>query len=326
VLILLAFPLTLKSLFEWRLPKEEPMSTQDQLQLVRGSTANPESRTSIDARIKTILLHVQNDNALDRTLETALSLARACKAHLSCLHVTPIQAYVAFDSFGGVFVMGDVFRAIEEEEALLKERLRSELSKEDVSWDYTQTTGDVPSQLVGRAALADLIITGRQTKRTDFQGPMIGMLGDLLHRSRTPLFIVADEGKVPEPTGRTLIAWNGSFEAANAVRSAVGLLKLASEVRVLRIDEQKDEAFPSTQLLKYLSRHGIHAELKGETAHPDARDTDFVSACLNAEAEQMKAAYIVMGGYSHSRVSEYMFGGLTRTMLAGCSMPIFIAH
>jgi nucleotide-binding universal stress UspA family protein len=123
-----------------------------------------------------------------------------------------------------------------------------------------------------------------------------------------------------------LIAWNGSFEAANAVRSAVGLLKLASEVRVLRIDEQKDEAFPSTALLEYLSRHGIHPELKIETAHPDAQAKDFLSACLKAEAERMKAAYVVMGGYSHSRVSEYMFGGITRSMLAGSSIPLFIAH
>jgi nucleotide-binding universal stress UspA family protein len=297
----------------------------DQMQLDRSGTAQ-QAAANVQAGVKTILLHVQNDKALDQTLETALSLARACEAHLECLHVTPIQAYVAFDSFGGVFVMSDVFKAIEEEERLLKERLQAELSKEDVSWDYTQTTGDVPHQLIGRAALADLIVTSRQPKRTDFQGPTIGTLGDMLHRSRTPMFIVSDDGKVPDPTGRALIAWNGSFEAANAVRSAVGLLKLASDVRILRIDEEKDEAFPATRLLEYLSRHGIHAELKVEAVHPDGRDVDFTHACLTSEAKQMNAAYIVMGGYSHSRVSEYMFGGLTRSMLTASSIPLFISH
>lgn len=301
------------------------MTGLDQQQLDREAAAT-QATTDVDAGIKTILLHVQNDTALDQILEAALSIARACEAHLTCLHVTPIQAYVAFDSFGGVFVMSDVFKAIEEEERLLKERLQVELSKEDVSWDYIQTTGDVPHQLVGRAALADLIVTSRQPKRTDFQGPTIGMLGDLMHRSRTPLFIVGGDGNVPDPTGRVLIAWNGSIEAANAVRSGVGLLKLASEVRILRVDEQKEEAFPSTLLLEYLSRHGIHAELKVETAHPDMGDTEFVSACLKAEADQMKAAYILMGGYSHNRVSEYMFGGLTRSMLAASSTSLFIAH
>ena len=298
---------------------------EDQVQLDRVAAAQ-RATSNIQAGIKTVLLHVQNDKALDQTLETALSLARACEAHLDCLHVTPIQAYVAMDSFGGVFVMSDLSKAIDEEERLLKDRLQAQLSKEDVSWDYTQTTGDVPSQLIGRAALADLIVTSRQPKRTEFQGSTIGMLGDLLHRSRTPLFVAADDGKVPDPAGRALIAWNGSFEAANAVRSAVGLLKLASDVRILRIDEEKDEAFPSTRLLEYLSRHGIHAELKLETVRTDTRGADFVSACLKAEAERMNAAYVVMGGYSHSRVSEYMFGGLTRSMLTASSIPLFIAH
>ena len=296
-----------------------------QMQLNRGM-APKLGATDIQAGVKTILLHVQNDKALDQTLETALSLARACEAHLSCLHVTPIEAYVAFDSFGGIFVMNDVIKAIDEEEKLLGERLRAELGKEDVSWDYNQATGNIPSQLVSKAALADLIVTSRQPKRTDFQGSTIGLLGDLLHRSRTPLFIAADDGKVPDPTGRALIAWNGSFEAANAVRSAVGLLKLASDVHVLRIDEQKDEAFPPTALLKYLSRHGIHAELRVETADPDPRDTDFVVACMNAEASRLNAAYVVMGGYSHSRLSEYMFGGLTRSVLAESSIPLLIGH
>lgn len=302
------------------------MANLDQAELEREATAKPDSPTSVDAGIKTILLHVQKGEALKKTLETALSLARACEAHLSCMHVTPIQAYVAFDSFGGVFVMSDVFEAIEEEEKRLKEQLQAELSNEDVSWDYTQTTGDEPNQLIGRAALADLIITSRVLKRTELKGATTAMLGDLLHRSRTPLFIVGDDGTVPDPTGPVLIAWNGSLEAANAVRSAVGLLKLASEVRVLRIDEQKDEAFPSTLLLEYLSRHGIHAELRVKAAGSETRDTDFLYASLNAEADQANAAYIVMGGYSHNRVGEYMFGGLTRSMLAASSKPLFIAH
>lgn len=297
----------------------------DQLQLERAAPRSG-GASRIDPGVKSILLHIQNDEALDQALETALALARACGAHLTCLHVTPVEAYVAFDSFGGVFVMNDVIKAIDEEEKRLGDRIRAELAKEDVSWDYAQVTGNIPGQIISWAALADLVVTSRQHKRRDFQGATSAMLGDLLHRSRTPLFIAADDGKVPDPTGRALIAWNGSLEAANAVRSAVGLLKLASDVRVLRIEEQKDEAFPSTRLLEYLSRHGIHAELKVEPAHPDGNDADFAYACLSSEAEKIKAAYVVMGGYSHSRVSQYMFGGLTRSVLAASSFPLFIAH
>ena len=88
--------------------------------------------------LKSILLHVQDDATLDSRLETALSLARSSGAHLSCLHVTPIQAYVAFDSFGGVFVMKDVIAKLDEQEAELRARVEQKLGVEDVSWDYEQ--------------------------------------------------------------------------------------------------------------------------------------------------------------------------------------------
>ena len=91
------------------------------------------------AGVQTILLHVQNDAALDQRLENALSLARACSAHLECLHVTPIEAYVAFDSFGGVFVMNDIITALDEEEARLKARMEAELTSEDLQWDYLKS-------------------------------------------------------------------------------------------------------------------------------------------------------------------------------------------
>jgi nucleotide-binding universal stress UspA family protein len=296
-----------------------------QIQFDPATAPQPEGRSGASADVKTILLQVQNDRVLDQTLETALSLARACAAHLSCLHVTPIEAYSAFDAIGGTYVITDVIGAIEEDQKSLSERLRAELGKEDVSWDYTQVTGHITSQIVAKAALADLVVTGRQPNRTGFQGSTIGMLGDLLHRSRTPLFLAADDGKVPDPTGTVLIAWNGSFEAANAVRSAVGLLQLASNVIVLRIDEERDESFPSTRLLEYLSRRGIHAELKVGTGR-HSTDADFVYDHLIAEAKRIDAAYIVLGGYSHSRISEYMFGGVTRSMLARGSIPLLIGH
>ena len=58
-------------------------------------------------------------------LEAALSLAWASSAHLSCVHATPIQAYVTSDSLGGIFVMNDVIRVLEEEDARLRSRSRA---------------------------------------------------------------------------------------------------------------------------------------------------------------------------------------------------------
>jgi nucleotide-binding universal stress UspA family protein len=271
--------------------------------------------------IKSILLHVQSDEDVDSRLDTALALARANAAHLSCLHVTPIEAYVAFDSFGGVFVMNDVIKAIDEEQARLRHRLEERLKNEDVSWDYQEVTGQVASSIVRHAALSDLIIAGRQPHNRDFAGPAVGLLGDLIFRSRTPLFIPADDGRIPDVAGPALIAWDGSYEAANTVRWSLGLLGRASVVRVLRVDEQKDESFPSTRLLEYLSRHGIHAELAMKP--PSEGD---IAATLLTEARALSAAYLVMGGYNHSRIGQYIFGGVTRSLLASADVALVVAQ
>ena len=193
--------------------------------------------------MKTILLQVQNDASMDSRWKRSRA-ARSCSAHLDCLHVTPIEGYMAFDSFGGVFVMDDVIKSLNEEETTLRSRIEDDLRGEDVSWDYQQVTGNITSQIVSHAALADLVVTGRAPHRSDFGDASIDLLGDLLHRSRTPLFIAGD-GNPCDPGGRALIAWDGSYEAANAVRSAIGLLRHASDVRVLQITEQKDELFPT---------------------------------------------------------------------------------
>jgi hypothetical protein len=128
-----------------------------------------------------------------------------------------------------------------------------------------------------------------------------------MSRCRTPLFIPSDDGSSCDPAGPALIAWDGSYEAANAIRSALGMLRLSSDVHILQVDEGKTDGFPSTRLLEYLSRHGIHAELAIESA---ARfDRDLVPDMLIARAMTVNASYLVMGGYSHSRVGEYLFGG-----------------
>ena len=300
------------------------MKTQESLVLDRRQELREPHLLS--STVKTILVHVQTDERVDGRIEAGLALARASSAHLSCIHVTPIQAYVAFDSFGGIFVMDDVIRSIDEQAAKLRSRIEKKLRNEDVSWDYEKITGDVVTSIVSRAALADLVVIGREPRHDDFVEPAIGLLGDLLHRSRSPLFIPGDGPAAVDPAGLALIAWDGSYEAANAVRSSIGLLKLARDVRIVRVAEVKDEGFPQTKVLEYLSRQGINAELVIEQPPSDGRDDDVVAAALVAHARAAAAAYLVMGGYSHSRMRERVFGGVTRALLGNCPVPLVVAH
>lgn len=271
--------------------------------------------------MKSVLLHVQDDDALEPRLQAALAVARASGGHLTCLHVTPINAYVAFDGFGGVFVMNDIITALDENEKALQAKVEGHLANEDVSWEYQQVTGDPVHVIVRRAALADILVTGREIHRGTSAKTPISLLGDLLQKTHIPLLIPASEGSPPDMKGTALIAWDGSYEAANAVRQSVPLLHLAGDIRAVHIEKKDDGRFPSTALMEYLSRHGLSAELQVV-----ARGNNRTSETIVSEARRIGASYIVMGGYGNTRAGQYVFGGVTRTFLKDCPVPLIVAH
>jgi nucleotide-binding universal stress UspA family protein len=271
--------------------------------------------------MKSVLLHVQDDNGLEARLQAALSIVRTTKGHLSCIHVTPINAYVAFDGFGGVFVMGDILKSLEEHESKMQMRIEARLAHEDISWDYSQITAEPVQAVVSHGALNDLIVVGRGRHNETAAVLGITMLGDILHATHTPMLIQPDAQDSFDPLGPAIVAWNGSFEAANALRYALPLLARSSAVHIVTIEDQKETAFPSVTASEYLSRHGISSEL-----HTQKADSKSVGDALIASAQMLKASYLVMGAYGHSRAREYLFGGVTRTMLKDCPLPLLIAH
>lgn len=272
------------------------------------------------AGIKTILFHVHDDDRLEGRVQVALSIARAFGAHLHLMHVTPIEAYTVTDAFD-FYVNSGLVATLEAEAAKLKSKLEQQLTNEDVSWTYEEVTGALMGRLIRRAALADLVLTGRQPHEWEFGGPAITLLGDMLQRIRTPLLVVGDETRELDPFGPALVAWNGSYEAANALRAAVPLLKIASQVRLVSVDEQKDQQFPSTGALEYLSHHEIHAELVERPWLVEPVEDQLLD-----HASIYGAGYIVMGGYSHTRAGEFLFGGVTRSLLKKCPVSLVMAH
>lgn len=271
--------------------------------------------------MKSILLHVQDDNGLENRLQIALSMTRASNGHLSCLHVTPINAYVAFDGFGGVFAMSDIMKVLDEQETKVRSMIETHLAKEDVSWSYEQTTADPTYSLVKHGSLADVIVIGRPEHKKTVAYPSMAIFGDILKASRTPILVCPEGQKRFDPLGPVVIGWNGSFEAANAMRLALPLLKQASAVHIVSVGEERDLDFPSLSASKYLSRHDVASEL-----HSEPKGSRTIQEKLVAVAQALDATRIVIGAYGHSRAREYWFGGVTRSLLADCPIPLVLAR
>ena len=297
------------------------MTVQSMKELVVERAPAPQGfQENSGVPIKSILLVVHEDDALEARLEAALSLARACSAHLQLLHVVPLEAYTYADAFGGMFVSGEIVRTLEKGAAKLRASLERRLKKEDVNWSYEVASAATLPELLKHAAFADMIFIGRQPRWHEFGRTGPGLLGALVCSSRTPLCVPGDQGATFDPFGKAVIAWKGSIEAANAVRASIGLLRMASAVRVIRYDEDDETGFPDTSLLEYLSRHGIQAEM--ETHSPKVE----IGYDLINFATRERAEYIVMGAYSHTRAGEFLFGGVTRELLRNCPISLVMSH
>jgi nucleotide-binding universal stress UspA family protein len=292
---------------------------QDQLVMERTAPRSIEQEPR-GSTIKTILFHVHGDATLDARLEAALAIARSFGAHLRLVHVTPTDAFAVVDAFG-VFVNLEIIAQLEADAAKLHARLEAKLGEQDVAWDYEEVTGSLMPRLAQRASLADLLVIGREPKSPEFEGRVISLLGELLHHSRTPLLVLGDEDLGLDPSKPAIIAWNGSQEAANALRASVPLLKLLSDVVLLTVEEAKGLTISAKEARAYLSRHRVDSRVESRPRMSDSIADDIL-ACAYAEG----AGCVIMGGYSHTRIGEYVFGGVTRALLQKCPVALVVAH
>ncbi|MEP7350784.1 MAG: universal stress protein [Sphingorhabdus sp.] len=270
--------------------------------------------------MKSILLHAQNDSGFEARLQSALDITRATQGHLTCLNVTPASSYLAAEPSGGMFIMADIVKALQEQERKTCAFVEARLCKEDVSWSYESRTADIHFGLVDSGALSDLIVMSHPSASKGTQ-TVDSIIGDVLVDSRTPVLVVPEQRTSFKTNGSAIVAWNDSFEAANALRSAVPLLKMASKVTIVTVEKSADNGEPVLAPAEYLSRHGIHAELRTET-----QGTAPVVDALCKTVDFLDADYLVMGAYGHSRAREYWFGGVTREMLRAAPVPILFGR
>jgi nucleotide-binding universal stress UspA family protein len=99
------------------------------------------------------------------------------------------------------------------------------------------------------------------------------------------------------------------------------LLCQAKAVDVMWVEEDVEGDAVQTGLVGYLAWHGVAASAKRFA--PDKR---FIGEMLMDEAAKAKTDLVVMGGYSHSRLREFILGGVTQHMLEEATLPVLAAH
>lgn len=190
-----------------------------------------------------------------------------------------------------------------------------------VGWSEAKGIG-VVAEFARQALHADLLVLGQN----DPSHPG-GAGGDfdetVILESGKPALLIPYTGW-QAPVGRNaVIAWKETREAARAVTAAIPLLQRAGKVHVLHWGTEADAEVDGQRLglAGYLRLHGIEASW-----HEGGDEPDFVGELALSRAFDLGADLLVMGCYGHSRMREFVLGGMTRSILRSMPLPVLMAH
>lgn len=118
--------------------------------------------------------------------------------------------------------------------------------------------------------------------------------------------------------------WDGSRPAARAIGDAMPLLERAGNIEITIIDNEcgKQEEIKGVDMGRHLARHG----LKVEVSRIPRGDSQDVADTLLSHSADFDADFVVMGGYGHSRLREFVLGGVTRRILRSMTVPTLMSH
>lgn len=279
--------------------------------------------------LKDILVHLdaREEAGADSRLDIAVGLARRHGAHLIGLHVVDVAIPAGIVGDPGGTGYAELYEALRdaavEAASRVEARFRERIRRDGVAGEWRCAEGFTAEAVTLHARYADLAILGQH----DPAGPGTGAgaVTETLFGAGRPVLVVPHAGRFAEAGRRVLVAWNASREAARAVNDALPILRTAEAVTVLAVNPERGIAGhgeePAADIALHLARHGVRATAEQVTA-PDLPDAE---ALLNALAER-GADLLVMGGYGHSRLREFVLGGVTRTLLRSMTAPVLLSH
>lgn len=181
-------------------------------------------------------------------------------------------------------------------------------------------TGGASDPVVSHCRLTDLVVIGQENP--DEPEPMREMLIEsILFEAGVPVMVVPYIGG-GLPMKNVLVAWDGSPTASRAVHAALPLLQMAEKVTVMIVETGRRSAGePGTDIATYLARHGLDVTID-VVPRPQTGVADAILNYVSDKGIDM----IAMGGYGHSRMREFLFGGATRDILASMTVPVLMAH
>lgn len=272
--------------------------------------------------IKDVLVRLDGTVADDGRLAAANEIAERFGSHIIGLLLIELPPPYGADEAGTLLYAAELERvraAGDRIEQALVERL-ARLQKPTEVHRFDVPAGGLGDVAEREARTADAFVAIRPDGPPSDPDDVVERV---LFGSGRHLYLVPNGTVARSRFDHIVMAWNGSRESARALAEGLPYFMKAQQVTVLVIveDQVEEEAVLGADAVNHLKHHGVNAAL-----HRATNTSGDVSETLLAEARRLKADLLVMGGYGHSRLREWLLGGVTYDLLHASPVPLVIAH
>jgi nucleotide-binding universal stress UspA family protein len=185
---------------------------------------------------------------------------------------------------------------------------------------------DAPETFAKLARAYDLAVV--RQPNAEVSGPEELYAEGVLFGAGRPLLIVPYIQKSGLKLDRITLCWDGSRSAARAIADALPFLAMpflarskAIEVLMVQSREAPADDMTGAEMARHLARHDLKVELSRLTV-PDIN----VAEAILSHTADWGTDLLVMGGYGHSRLREYVLGGVTREIMRSMTVPTLMSH
>src|SRR5882762_4352165 len=277
------------------------------------------------AELREIVVFIDGRTETTGILEFASVLADEHGARLISVFMQPEPAATPPEMFArgeGILNVIEVHQAqIEGIEAKHRAQFEDIVRRHEIRSEW-RSLPYLSSEVGVHAYYADLVVIAHPESPGQTAGPP-GIAESLVLSSGRPIIVFPPRGTVSR-VRRILVAWNATRESIRAAADALPLLVKAEAVEVLVVEHQRHPGHgpePGADIARHLARHGAQVEVRRL-----ASGGEDVGRLLLSQAAAFRADLLVMGAYGHSHLNEWMFGGVTRTVLREASLPVLMSR
>ena len=276
--------------------------------------------------IKDLVVHLSAAGQTDAAGTFAISIAAAFGAHVSgvAFSYEPVIPPTIIGSIPASLI--EQQRADNDKAAAdARAKFDAAARRAGVAFDSRILTASLPGSADRFGEIArrfDLSVVG-QAEPGLLAGAQELVAESALFASGRPVVLVPYIQKAGLKLDRIMVCWDASRTAARAAADALPLLARAKAIDVVMIasERPKSDDIPGADIGQHLARHSLKVEVKRIVA----TDSDVASTILSHAADS-SADFIVMGGYGHSRLREFVLGGATRGILSAMTVPVLMSH